>query len=69
MVVYNKNENINFFFVKEGAMELFDLLKECYGENEPILLSEVQVAGMTDANLRQQIKKLTDEGKLKRYST
>lgn len=69
MVVYNKNENINFFFVKEGAMELFDLLKECYGENEPILLSEVQVDGMTDANLRQQIKKLTDEGKLKRYST
>ena len=42
-------------------MELFDFLKDCYGENEPILLSEVQVAGMTDANLRQQIKKLTDE--------
>lgn len=48
-------------------MSLYEFLQEKYGENEPILISEIQIKGMSDANLRQQIKKLTDTGKLKRY--
>ncbi len=50
-------------------MELYRYLSEKYGVSEPILISDIRVEGMSDANLRQQIKKLTDEGKLKRYST
>lgn len=50
-----------------GFMSLFEFLQENYGENEPILISEIRMEGVSDANLRQQIKKLTDVGKLKRY--
>lgn len=48
-------------------MSLYEFLQENYGENEPILISEIQMEGMSEDNLRQQIKKLTDTGKLKRY--
>ena len=48
-------------------MSLYNFLYENFGENEPILISEIKIDGMSDANLRQQIKKLTDAGKLKRY--
>lgn len=48
-------------------MSLYEFLHENYGENEPILVSEIQIEGMSDANLRQQIKKLADTGKIKRY--
>ena len=50
-----------------GLMSLYEFLHENYGENEPILVSEIQIEGMSDANLRQQIKKLADTGKIKRY--
>ena len=36
-------------------------------ENEPIFLADLQVDGMTRTNVRQQIKKLTDTGKVKRF--
>ena len=38
-----------------------------YKENEPIFLADLQVDGMTRTNVRQQIKKLTDTGKVKRF--
>lgn len=50
-------------------MQLFDILMKQYGEDEPIFLAEVRIEGMSDSNLRQQIKKLTDSGKLKRFDT
>lgn len=50
-----------------GLVSLYEFLHENYGENEPILISEIQIEGMSDANLRQQIKKLADTGKIKRY--
>lgn len=50
-------------------MSLYDYLINNYGENEPIFLVNIQVEGMSNPNLRQQIKKLTDEGKLKRFDT
>jgi hypothetical protein len=49
----------------EGSMEtLYEYLLENYKPNEPIFLAELQIEGMSRANLRQQIKKLTDAGKV-----
>lgn len=50
-------------------MPLYDYLINNYGENEPIFLGNIQIEGMSNANIRQQVKKLTDEGKLKRFDT
>ena len=46
---------------------LYEYLLENYKENEPIFLADLQVDGMTRTNVRQQIKKLTDTGKVKRF--
>ena len=46
---------------------LYDVLLSQYGENEPIILSELKLEGMSTGCMRQQIKKLTDSGRLKRY--
>lgn len=48
---------------------LYEYLKKEYGENTPILISDIQIPDMSETNLRQQIKKLTDSGLLKRYDT
>lgn len=48
---------------------LYEYLKEQYGENEPIMISDICIEGITKNTLRQQIKKLTDAGLLKRYDT
>ena len=45
---------------------LYEYLLDNYKENEPIFLADLQVDGMTRTNVRQQIKKLTDTGKVKR---
>lgn len=47
----------------------YDYLLETYGENEPIFVSEIRYEEMSLNSTRQQIKKLTDSGKLKRYDT
>ena len=46
---------------------LYEYLLDNYKENEPIFLADLQVDGMTCTNVRQQIKKLTDTGKVKRF--
>lgn len=46
---------------------LYKYLLDNYKENEPIFLADLQVDGMTRTNVRQQIKKLTDIGKVKRF--
>ena len=52
----------------EGSMEtLYEYLLKNYKPNEPIFLADLQIEGMSRANLRQQIKKLTDAGKVKRF--
>ena len=48
---------------------LYEYLIETYGENEPIFVAEIAYADMSENNIRQQIKKLTDGGLLKRYDT
>ena len=50
-------------------MSLYEYLLENYNENEPIFVSEIQINDMTDVNIRQQIKKLADSGKIKRFDT
>ena len=46
---------------------LYECLLKNYKPNEPIFLADLQIEGMSRANLRQQIKKLTDAGKVKRF--
>lgn len=46
---------------------LYEYLLDNYKENEPIFLADLQVDRMTRTNVRQQIKKLTDTGKVKRF--
>lgn len=46
---------------------LYEYLLDNYKENEPIFLADLQVDGITRTNVRQQIKKLTDTGKVKRF--
>ena len=48
---------------------LYDYLVKVYGINEPILISTINYEGMSETNIRQQIKKMTDAGILKRYDT
>lgn len=48
---------------------LYDYLKETYGENEPIFVSDIRYKDSSTNHIRQQIKRLTDSGKLKRYDT
>ena len=46
---------------------LYEHLLKNYKPNEPIFLADLQIEGMSRTNLRQQIKKLTDAGKVKRF--
>ena len=46
---------------------LYEYLLDNYKENEPIFLVDLQVDGMPRTNVRQQIKKLTDTGKVNRF--
>lgn len=48
---------------------LFEYLKKNYKYDEPIFLCDLQIDGLSDTNLRQQIKNLTDAGYLLNYTT
>ncbi|MBQ1736261.1 MAG: hypothetical protein II038_15570 [Lachnospiraceae bacterium] len=48
---------------------LYAYLKRQYEENEPIFLADLKVPDMQDAVVRQQLKKLTEDGLLKRFDT
>ena len=48
---------------------VYDCLRKEYADNEPILLSDIRVPGMKDVAVRQQLKKLTADGRLKRFDT
>ena len=62
---YNKCEDNDFYnVIKEGLTMLYDYLKETYGENEPIFVADIKYGDTPMNSIRQQIKKLTDEGYL-----
>lgn len=50
-------------------MMLYEYLQQNYAPSEPILISEIQMDGVSMNNVRQQIKRLTDSGKLRRFDT
>ncbi len=49
--------------------EVYDYLKKNYDLNEPIFLSDLKIPDMKPASLRPQLKKLIEDGKLKRFDT
>lgn len=44
-------------------------LRENYKENEPIFLSEINIPNIKAGSVRQQLKKLTADGRVKRFDT
>lgn len=46
---------------------LYEYLVNNFKLNEPIILSDLKIDGMSYDNLRQQMKKLVDDGKVRRY--
>ena len=48
---------------------VYDYLRQNYKENEPIFLSEIRIPGVKEGTLRQQMKKLTEDGRIKRFDT
>lgn len=46
---------------------LYQYIMDNYKPNEPIFLSGLRIEGITENNLRQQLKKLTDAGKIRRF--
>ena len=49
--------------------EVYSYIENNYQPNEPIFLSELSIAGMKAVSVRQQMKKLTESGMLKRFDT
>ena len=48
---------------------VYEYLRQNYEDNEPIFLSDIGIPGVKDVSLRQQFKKLTAYGRLKRFDT
>lgn len=48
---------------------LYESLQEKYKPNEPIFLADLSIPGLSEGNLRKQMKELCNSGKVKRYDT
>lgn len=46
---------------------LYEYIRENYNEAEPIFFSDLDISGITKSAVNQQLKKLCEEGKLKKY--
>ena len=49
--------------------DVYCYIEENYQPNEPIFMSDLNIQGIKPVSVRQQIKKLTESGKLKRFDT
>ena len=47
--------------------EVYNYIENKYKPNEPIFLAELDIPDMKPVSVRQQMKKLTEEGRLKRF--
>lgn len=47
--------------------DVYSFIKSNYKPDEPIFLSELNIPGIKEGSVRQQMMKLTEEGKIKRY--
>jgi predicted transcriptional regulator of viral defense system len=57
------------YFLKVGDNMLYDYLIENYEEDEPIFLTDINIEGMTEENIRYHLKKLTDNGTICRFDS
>ena len=48
-------------------MDLYEYLINNFKKNEPILISDIDIPNISAVNIRQQLKILTDKGKIKRF--
>ncbi len=48
---------------------VFDFFREKFGENEPVFLSEINVPGIGSGSVRQSLKRLTEQGKIRRFDS
>ncbi|MBR2259092.1 MAG: hypothetical protein IJ899_17550 [Blautia sp.] len=48
---------------------VYEFLRKNYQENEPIFLAEIIIPGVKEGTVRQQMKKLTEDGRIKRFDT
>ena len=63
-----ENNNIHFVTRKEKPMStLYEYLLANYNPNEPIFLTDIKIDNKSNTNIRQQFKRLTDTGKIKRF--
>jgi predicted transcriptional regulator of viral defense system len=60
---------IYIYFLKVGDNMLYDYLIENYEEDEPIFLTDINIEGMTEENIRYHLKKLTDNGTICRFDS
>lgn len=49
--------------------EVYSYLNENYDQNEPIFLAELNIPGIKPVSVRQQLKNLKEDGRLKRFDT
>ena len=49
--------------------DVYEYLKKNYRVNEPIFLSELNIPEVSSVSVRQQMKKLTQSGQIKRFDT
>ncbi|MDO4284326.1 MAG: hypothetical protein Q4C60_03230 [Eubacteriales bacterium] len=47
----------------------YQYLVNTYKENEPIFLADLRIEGMSDSNIRRQLKNMADAGKVRRFDT
>lgn len=48
---------------------LYKYIEEQYCPNEPIFVSDLETCGLSMARIRNEVKRLVDDGKLKRFDT
>jgi hypothetical protein len=51
------------------ADNVYNYLQNNYKANEPIFLSELNIPGIKAVSVRQQLKKLIEDGRIKRFDT
>ena len=47
--------------------EVYNYIENNYKANEPIFLSELNISGIKAVSVRQQMKKLTEDGTIKTF--
>lgn len=74
-LTYNRLMNIltiskwYIYILRVSDYMLIDYLINNYEKGEPIFLPDIHIEGMTEENLRYHLKKLTDDGLIKRFES